>query len=220
MTHTKVVVCLDTRQIYSQAFPKTKNTWTEYGLNALNMFFSPLFLISVMAPKRCFVWTHTHTLHQHTAPSSSLLTLHHHANPACFTRQETEKLIVIPQGSADLSQICLRSPPHFTSFQTCFGFQGSKKNLSSQASTANARNLWAKPCPWGIPHPRCEGIQEGMLNKRWRGRQSEDVSFLPRAPRGYKARVVPILKNEKMPNYALFVFVVVVYYLFVVFLNL
>lgn len=127
MTHTKVVVCLDTRQIYSQAFPKTKNTWTEYGLNALNMFFSPLFLISVMAPKRCFVWTHTHTLHQHTAPSSSLLTLHHHANPACFTRQETEKLIVIPQGSADLSQICLRSAPHFTSFPTCFGFQGSKK---------------------------------------------------------------------------------------------
>lgn len=75
------------------------------------------FLYQQWFPNDVLVRTKTHTkTHTYTLIPFSLFTLHHHANPACFTQQETEKLIVIPQGSADLSQICLSHAPHSTSF--------------------------------------------------------------------------------------------------------
>lgn len=49
------------------------------------------------------------------------LARYRHANPACFTLRETERLIVIPRGSADLSQICLPAPaPHSHLIPTSF----------------------------------------------------------------------------------------------------
>lgn len=83
-----------------------------------------IFFVSVIVPRWCFgvekdTLKHTHPHTFTLIPLFSLLTLHHHANPACFTRQETEKLIVIPQVLADLSQICLCHAPHSTSFLYC-----------------------------------------------------------------------------------------------------
>lgn len=121
-----------------------------------------------------FCWTQIHTQKPHVSSRIhadspfSLLTLHHHANPACFTRQETERLIVIPQGSPDLSQICLRLAPHSTSFLYCLAPRN-LKNLSSLGSTGNVGNLRAKPSPRGIPHQSCRKSLRGKLSKDGEG---------------------------------------------------
>lgn len=71
------------------------------------------------------VWTQAHTVYP-TETQIPLLALHRHANPACFT--QTERLIVIPQGSADLSQICMCLTPHSTSFLYCLALRN--QNIS------------------------------------------------------------------------------------------
>ncbi len=88
-----------------------------------------MFCADLLKHKHRYTHKHRHT-HSctHTDSLLSLLSLHHHANPACFTRQETERLIVIPQGSADLSQICLCLAPHSTSFLYC-RLPGIRKSL-------------------------------------------------------------------------------------------
>lgn len=112
------------------------------------------------------IHTHTHT----QIPSFlSSLTLHHHANPACFTRQETERLIVIPQGSADLSQICLCLAPHSTSFPYCLAPRNQKIS-----HLWDLLEMW-EICEWSPPSggflTRAAGKSEGKAEQRWRRRQ-------------------------------------------------
>lgn len=142
--------------------------------------------------------TKTH-ISSHIHPDSlfSLLTLHHHANPACFTRQETEKLIVIPQGSADLSQIYLCYAPHSTSFLYCLP----PRNLKI-THLWDLLEMW-DICEWS-PLPggflsRTTGKSEGKTKQRWRGIQKEEAFTLLQAPEGYKA--VLILRENAKPGW-------------------
>lgn len=135
-----------------------------------------------MVPKWCFgvdshkTCIHTHT-HTHIPSFLSSLTLHHHANPACFTRQETERLIVIPQGSADLSQICLLPRSSFHIIPVLFGSQESE-NLSSLGSTGNVGNLWVKPSPLGDSLPELRESLKGKLSKDGEGDRGR-LYFVP-----------------------------------------
>lgn len=160
-----------------------------------------------MVPKWCFGVdsdTHKHKAHRHTHTDSlfSLLTLHHHANPACFTRQETERLIVIPQGSADLSQICLCLSPHSTSFLYCLAPRNQKIS-----HLWDLLEMW-EICEWS-PLPRgfltrAARKSEGKAEQRWRGRQKEEGFTLFCAPQGYKAKAVLILRENAWPSWVWF----------------
>lgn len=146
---------------------------------------------------------HKHILYIHTYTQTdslcSLLTLHHHANPACFTRQETERLIVIPQGSADLSQICLCLAPHFTSFLYCLAPRNPKIS-----HLWDLLEMW-EMCEWS-PLPggfltRAAGKSEGKAEQRWRGRQKEEGFTMLPAPLGYEAKAVLILREIAWPSW-------------------
>lgn len=126
--------------------------------------------------------------------------IHHHANPACFTRQETERLIVIPQGSADLSQICLCLALHSSSFLYCLAPRN-QKNLSTLGSAGNVGNLWVKPSPPGDSLPELRESLRGKAEQRWRRRQKEEGFTLFRAPEGYKAKAVLILRENAWPSW-------------------
>lgn len=153
-----------------------------------------------MVPKWCFgVDSHTHT-HTQTLSFLSSLILHHHANPACFTRQETERLIVIPQGSADLSQICRCLALHSSSFLHCLAPRN-QKNLSSLGSTGNVGNLWVKPSPLGDSLAELRESLKGKAEQRWWRRQKEEGFTLFRAPEGYKAKAVLILRENAWPSW-------------------
>lgn len=145
-----------------------------------------------------FWWGHRCT-QKHTHPHTSthihtILTLHHHANPACFTRQETEGLIVIPQGSADLSQICLCFAPHSTSFLYCLA----PRNLKI-SHLLDLLEMWEicewSPLPGGfLTHDT--GKSKGKAEQRWRRRQKAEGFTLFQAPGGYKAKAVLILREN------------------------
>lgn len=143
-----------------------------YSIKVFFVFCFSFFWL--MAPKWCFgldSHKHTQTLTSTLTQIPSffpLLTLYHHANPACFTRQETERLIVIPRGSADLSQICLRPAPHSTSFPHCLAPRN-QWNLSSAESTGNVGNLRAEPSPLGDPSPERQEALRGELSKDGEG---------------------------------------------------
>lgn len=150
-----------------------------------------------MASKGC-LWGHKNThIHTHTHTSThihTILTLHHHANPACFTRQETEGLIVIPQGSADLSQICLCFAPHSTSFLYCLA----PRNLKI-SHLWDLLEMWEicewSPLPGGfLTHDT--GKSKGKAEQRWRRRQKAEGFTLFQAPWGYKAKAVLILREN------------------------
>lgn len=205
--HSVRLLCVWLLSIAILRNDQTKGAQREERLTAMKTSF---FHIS-NGSQMMFCWTRIHTPKTHvpsrihTASPFSLLTLHHHANPACFTRQETERLIVIPQGSADLSQICLCRAPHSTSFLYCLA----PRNLK-------VSHLWDLLEMWEIcersPLPggsltRAAGKSEGKAEQRWRGRQKEEGFTLLRSPRGYKARAVLILRENARPGWVwLFLF--------------
>ena len=87
-------------------------------------------------------WIH---MHARADPPSSSPSLHHHANPACFTRRETERLIVIPQGSADLSQICAAVLIPHHSFISSFFFLAPRNQKISHLG--DLLEMW-EICEW------------------------------------------------------------------------
>lgn len=201
--HSVRLLCVWILSISILRNDQTKGTQWEKKINCCEDFF---FFISIMVPKWCFGadWdAHKHIYpHRRTDSLFSLLTLHHHANPACFTRQETERLIVIPQGSADLSQICLCLAPHSTSFLYCLAPRNHKIS-----HLWDLLEMWEicerSPLPGGFL-ARAAGKSDGKAEQRWRGRQKEEGFTLLRAPEGYKAKAVLILRENARPGWVWF----------------